>query len=485
MKKTLAFLLAAIMIFAVIGCTSQPAAANPTTDSAAAPAKTEEQKPAEQKPAEQKPAEAAPATTTIDDLDPLEFAKSLTTPVKVEIWGKEKNGKEGDRGWWANVCCEELNKIYPNVTFEYIYQGGYDDVSQKVHTAAAAGQYPALFTTEESMVKGFADIAEDMRNFVPSSVVNDWIPGLMVSMYGPNGEVYGAPYGRSLPILVCNETYLNQAGWKAEDIKTNEDMFAAAKAVYEKTGIPGLINYWDTDAWHWESAVYADGGSILSEDGSKPTFGKDYDYVGSVFLKQIQQGLLEGYVHSTYDTPEPDSTRDQMFSNGEVAMMIRSNNGTRSYIENAKEKGFTVKCMVQPAGQGGKYGITSGGSNFVMCKNCSYEEKVFAGVFLSYFYSVENMMRIVNATGMMPCTISARDSEEGKKYVEEHEYMQVVYESQNYLHARPNTPYWTEMYNYAVDKLEQFSLYPDKTDVDAMIDDISTKFAQIIQDNAW
>ena len=476
MKKTLAFLLAAVMIFAVIGCVSQPPATNTTNDGASAPAQE----------GEQKPAEAAPeAAATIDALDPMELAKSLTSPIKVEIWGKEKTAKENDRGYWANLFCEELNAIYPNVTFEYIYQGGYDDVSQKVHTAAAAGQYPALFTTEESMVKGFADIAEDMRNFVPSAVVNDWIPGLMVSMIGPNGEVLGAPYGRSLPVLVCNETYLEQAGWKAEDIKTNEDMFAAAKAVYEKTGIPGLINYWDTDAWHWESAVYADGGSILSEDGSTPTFGKDYDYVGSVFLKQIQQGLLEGYVHSTYDTPEPDSTRDLMFGNGEVAMMIRSNNGTRSHIENAQSNGFQVKVVLQPAGKGGQYGITSGGSNFVMCKNCSYEEKVFAGVFLSYFYTPENMMRIVHATGMMPCSESAKNSEDGKKYVEENEYMQVVFESQKHLHARPNSPYWTEMYNYAVDKLEQFSLYPDKTDVDSMIDDISTKFAQIIQDNAW
>ena len=49
----------------------------------------------------------------------------------------------------------------------------------------------------------------------------------------------------------------------------------------------------------------------------------------------------------------------------------------------------------------------------------------------------------------------------------------------------PNTPYWSEMYNYAFDKLEQFTLFPENTDVEKMIDDIEAKFKQIIQDNAW
>ena len=467
-KKAMALLLAAIMIFALTGCASKPADSTSNGD-AVTPAETEKQG----------------AASSIDDIDPMELAQSLTSPVTVEIWSNQKDEKETQRGYWAKMICEELTEKYPNVTFTHVYQGSYSDVSQKVHTAAAAHQYPTLFVTEESMVKGFADIAEDMRNFVPAATIADWTPGLMVSMIADDGTILGAPWARSLPVLLCNETYLEKAGWKAEDIKTNEDMFAAAKAVYEKVGVPGLINYWDTDAWHWESAIYADGGSVLSDDGLTPTFGKDYDYVGSVFLKQIQQGLIEGYVHSTYDTPEPDSTRDQMFSNGEVAMMIRSNNGTRTYIENAQSNGYEVVVMMQPAGKGGQYGITSGGANFVMCKDASYEQKVFAGVFLKRFYEVDNMMNILNATGMMPCTESAKNSEEGKKYTEENQYIQVVHESQNYLHARPNTPYWTEMYTYAVDKLEQFSLYPDKTDVDSMIDDISTKFSQIIQDNAW
>jgi len=429
--------------------------------------------------------QSAIAETPIDELDPMELAKSLKEPVTVEIWGKEKDSEEKQRGYWAKVFCEELTEMYPNVTFEYIYQGSYDDVLQKVNTAAAAGIYPALFTTEESMVQGFAEMAEDLRSFVPSSVVNDWTAGLLVSMYGPNGELLGAPFGRSLPVLLCNETLLNEAGWKTEDIKTNEDMFAAAKAVKEATGKYGFCAFWDTDAWHWESAVYADGGSVLTEDGSAPSFGKDYDYVGSVFLKQIQKGLIEGYVYNPYGEANASNARLTQFVNGEVAMQICSNNDILTKIVNCEANGYTVKTNIQPAGQNGTYGITSGGSNWVMPKKASYEEKVFAGVFLSYFSAPENAKRIIDACGMMPFTESFMNSEDGQKFISENEYMQTVFDSQQYLHARPNTPYWTEMYTYAVDKLNQFSLYPDQTDVDAMIDDMSNKFAQIIEDNEW
>ena len=41
------------------------------------------------------------------------------------------------------------------------------------------------------------------------------------------------------------------------------------------------------------------------------------------------------------------------------------------------------------------------------------------------------------------------------------------------------------MYTYGIDKVEQFTLQPDKTDVYALIDDLELKFQQIIDDNAW
>ena len=40
-------------------------------------------------------------------------------------------------------------------------------------------------------------------------------------------------------------------------------------------GIYGHAQYWDEDAWPWESAVYSEGGSIDNEDGTEIVFNTE------------------------------------------------------------------------------------------------------------------------------------------------------------------------------------------------------------------
>lgn len=110
---------------------------------------------------------------------------------------------------------------------------------------------------------------------------------------------------------------------------------------------------------------------------------------------------------------------------------------------------------------------------------------MIAGGFLAYLAQDDNIVENAELTGSMMITESALVSDGGKKLLAEKPYFQAIYDSVPYLHARPNTPYWTEMYTYAVDKLEQFTLNYATTDVNSMIDDIETKFQSIIDDNAW
>ncbi len=428
---------------------------------------------------------AASAPAGPDDVDLKELAANYDGEIKVEIWGKDSIGEdESSRGFLINKLAQEYASQFDNVTIDYIHQGSYSEVAEKVMAAAAAQTLPAMFMTEEAMVKGFAAIAADMREYVPSATLDNYMQGLLVSMYDENGRLLAAPYARSLPVLYANEQLLAEAGWKIEDIKTNDDMFAAAKDVKDKTGAYGYCLFWDSDAWHWESAIYADGGAVLTEDGSAPSFGKDYDYVGAKFVNRIKEGLLEGYIVSPYGTPKPGDTRDDMLSKGEVAMTLTSCNSMPQRANKMAENGYTLVTTIQPQGEGG-YSVTSGGSNWVICESASYEQKMIAGGFLDFLASDENILSMTVNCGNMMITEGALASEGGQQLLEEKPYFQAVYDSTPYLHARPNTSFWTEMYIYATDKLEQFSLNPATTDVEAMVDDIETKFQQIIDDNTW
>lgn len=479
MKKLLSVLLTAVLVLGLAarggGQTSQSAA--PSTDSSAPAA------PAESAPAEsQEPADEIKGP---DDVDLQELAANYDGEIHIEIWGKDSVGKdESSRGYLISKIAEEFSAMYDNVSIEYIYQGSYADVQVKVMSAGAAGELPTLFMTEESMVKGFEAIAANLYDYIPSATIANYQEGLLTSMYSADGKLMGAPMARSLPVLYVNKEILAEAGWKGSDIKTLDDLTRCAKEVYEKTGVPGYAMWWDTDIWHWESIIYADGGQVLSDDGSKPTFGKDYGYVGAKFANKVKEGLIEGYIISPYSSPEPYDEMSNLFCSGKLATMMISCNSMPGRAKRAAENGYTMETYVQPAGEAG-ISVTSGGSNWVICEPSTYEQKIFAGAFLAYMAEDEQVMRITNNTGSMMITNSAMATDAAKQLLEENPYFRATYDTIPYLHERPNTPYWTEMYTYASDKLAQFTLYPAETNVEAMVDDLEVKFQQIINDNVW
>ena len=409
---------------------------------------------------------------------------SLTEDIHLEIWGKD-SASEGDRGEIFSDFAEEFSSQFEHVTIEYVFQGKYDDVRQKVTAASVAGNLPAIWMAEESTVKSFAAIAADLNEWIPSATVNDYLPGLLsASLHDDEGRLIGAPAARSNPVMFVNNEVLAAAGWTGDQIKTNDDLFQCAKDIYEKTGKPGMAVWWDTDLWHWESEIYADGGQILTDDGQHPAFGKDYDYVGAKFVLRVQEGLKEGYLVSFYTAPKPYDAVTLALTTGEIGIALISSNSMKKRYDAAAENGYTLSTYVQPAGEAGIH-VTGGGSCWVMADTISENEKLFAGGYLAYIASVDKMVERTRRFGDMMVTQSALDSEGGKALIEELPGLQAIYDSVQYLHARPNTPYWAEMYSYGADKLAQFSLNYETTDVYAMIDDMELKFQQIIDDNAW
>ena len=409
---------------------------------------------------------------------------ALTEDIHIEIWGKDGTAKENSRGTIFTNFADEYSAMFDHVTVEYIHQGGYDAVREKVMAASVAGDLPGIWMAEESTVKSFAAIAADLNKYVPEATVKDYLPGLLSSSLYDGDRLIGAPAARSNPVMFVNNEVLAAAGWTGDMIKTNDDLFQCAKEIHEKTGKAGLAIWWDTDLWHWESEIYADGGQVLTDDGQHPAFGKDYDYVGAKYALRIQEGLKEGYVVSYYTDPEPYSSVTLNLTTGELGIALISSNSMKSRYTAAAENGYTLNVYVQPAGEGGIH-VTGGGSCWVLADSKSETEKAFAGGYLSYIASVDKMVERTRRNGDMMVTQSALDSEGGKALIEEVPGLQAIYDSVPYLHARPNTPYWAEMYTYGADKLAQFCLNYETTDVYALIDEMELKFQQIIDDNAW
>jgi ABC-type glycerol-3-phosphate transport system substrate-binding protein len=226
MKKVFAILLALTVLLSLAACGG--AAETPTESPAKSSAESSTQSPAEE-------------VKGPDNVDLKELAANYNGEIHIEIWGKDSVGKdESSRGYLISKIAEEFSAMYDNVSIEYIYQGSYDEVAEKIMAAAAANDLPTMFLTEELMVRGFESIAADLRKYIPSTTIEDYQQGLLASMIGQNGELLGAPFARSLPVLYVNKELLEKAGWNGADIKTNEDMFQCARDVKEATGAYGL-----------------------------------------------------------------------------------------------------------------------------------------------------------------------------------------------------------------------------------------------------
>lgn len=416
-----------------------------------------------------------------DDVDLKELAANYDGDINVTIWGTWT--ADTPRGGWLAQKAAEFAAQFDNVNFEYVSQGNYAGINEKIMQGAAAGDLPTLFYVEEAVVPGYNDITMDMRDVLPEATIDNYLDGLMVSLVDEDGKVMAVPMSRSLSVLYVNETLLGKAGWKGEDIKTVDDMLKCAKAVYEATGVPGFSLFWDSDCWFFESMIYAYGGQVLSDDGQEVTFGKDYDYVGAKYMEAVKDGLVEGWITHTYSAAQPDNQLKQNFQNGEVAMMLFSNNNFTAYEETLESNGYEFSLQLQP--EGTVRSIVSGGGNWMLSNTASYEEAMMAGGWLQYIASDENVLGWTDLCGAFLITESAYNSEAAQAMFAENPNHLKVYETMNYLHKRVNTPYWVEMYTYMHDKLSQFALYPENTDIYATVDDMAAKCAQIIEDNAW
>lgn len=406
---------------------------------------------------------------------------AATDEIHVVIWGTW--GPDTPRGGWLADRATEFSAMFDHVNVEYVSQGNYAGINEKITQGAAAGDLPTLFYVEEAVVPGYNDLTMDLREVLPEETIDNYLDGLMVSLIAEDGKVMAVPMSRSLSILYVNESLLEEAGWKGEDIETIDDMLTAAKAVYEATGVPGFSLFWDSDCWFFESMIYAYGGQVLSDDGQEVTFGEDYDYVGAKYMEAVQEGLIEGWIAQTYTAAQPDTELKLKFQNGEVAMMLFSNNNFTAYQQALEDNGYKMSLQLQP--EGTERSIVSGGGNWMLANTAAPAEAMMAGGWLQYIASDENVLSWTDLCGAFIITESAYESETAQEMFEENPNHLKVYETMNYLHKRVNTPYWVEMYTYMHDKLSQFALYPESTDIYATVDDMANKCAQIIEDNAW
>ncbi|QYR20970.1 ABC transporter substrate-binding protein [Paenibacillus sp. sptzw28] len=209
-----------------------------------------------------KTAQANETTAAAANLKPQETKE----PVTIEFW----YGLGGKLGENMKTLIDEFNASQKEVIVKGVVQADYSETEQKLQAAIAAGKVPAavLSSNVEWARKGYFAPMDEMMKQYPNYNKEDFVQTFLAQGQ-VDGKQYFIPMYGTTQVMYYRKDLFKKYGIKAEDLKTWEDLAAAAAKMTEKSNGKTTIYGWEP-MWGRDNlidAVLSKGGRILSEDG--------------------------------------------------------------------------------------------------------------------------------------------------------------------------------------------------------------------------
>ncbi|SDY52566.1 extracellular solute-binding protein [Herbiconiux ginsengi] len=174
------------------------------------------------------------------------------------------------------IAVANLEKKYPGLVVNAEPQSttSYDDLTKTIVADIAVGKRPDLIMSGLGQLKFWVDTYQPAP--IDTAALASTYQSQFLSAGTVDGTVYLAPAQISAPVLLVNQSILDQAGaGDASDIHTFDDLVAAAKTVTEKTGQPSVtIPAQGLADWYSQAFVQGSGETFVNADGTAG-FGTD------------------------------------------------------------------------------------------------------------------------------------------------------------------------------------------------------------------
>lgn len=167
-----------------------------------------------------------------------------------------------------DVAVANLKEKYPELTINTQPRpsSNYDDLTKQVVADIAVGKRPDITMSGLGQVRFWVDTYQAQP--IDPAVLSDTYQSQFLGAGTVDGEVYLAPAQISAPVLLVNETLLDDAGVTG-DIETFDDLVAAAEKVSATTGNPSVSIPTDgLGEWFSQAFIQGAGGTFIAEDGS-------------------------------------------------------------------------------------------------------------------------------------------------------------------------------------------------------------------------
>lgn len=331
--------------------------------------------------------------------------------VEVEFW--YSGGKTA-----VNVVAdivEEFNSSQDKYHVSCVTQADYDETYQKLQAGIAGGTAPDMALLGVDSASALNDKAQlvDINTYVEADSdfeKEDYIEVFYNQGVDAEGKMFGFPAYGTTQVLYYNIQAFEDAGVKAEDIKTWQDLAEAAEKITNDS-VVGWEPMWGKD--NLVDAVLSNGGSIFNEDMTKVTINtEEWVEVWESFRQWIHDDKImkihsggQGweYWYATIDDVIQDKAGGYTGSSGDQADLDFS----------------IVAAMEQPGFNDNAAAPSAEAKELVMLGSSSEEEKQGAYEFMKYFTTPENQAKWSMETGYVAVRLSTQEVPEFKEYTDE------------------------------------------------------------------
>ena len=334
--------------------------------------------------------------------------------VEIEFW----YGLGGKLGETMESIINDFNETQDEVKVIGVQQSDYAETKRLVQSAIASGKVPAtvLFTNQylqQFAEKGTLEYLDSYIENAPEFHKEDLVESLMDYCQDADGRIFGLPVYGTTQVMYYNIKAFKDAGINASDIKTWQDLSAAAKKIHEKNSkMAGWEPMWGKD--NMVDAALSNGASILSKDGKTVEINSDaWVEVWDSFRSWIHDDKTMK-IHSGGQGWEYwYKTIDDVLAN--KAGGYTGSSGDQADLDFTK-----VAAMEQPGWGSNASAPTANALQLVMLENSSDEEKQGVYEFMKYFTTAENQANWSMNTGYVAVRKSTQDVEKFKTYAKDH-----------------------------------------------------------------
>lgn len=197
-------------------------------------------------------------------------APAGSAPVTIEFW----YGLGGKLGENMESLIQKFNASQQEVIVKGIVQADYTETEQKLQAAIASGQVPAavLSSNIDWARKRYFAAMDTLISQLPDFKQEDFVQTFL-EQGQVDGKQYFLPMYGTTQVMYYRKDAFAKSGIDASQIKTWEDLAAAAKKMTVSEGGKTSFYGWEPmwGSGNMIDAVFSKGGSILSADGTKVT----------------------------------------------------------------------------------------------------------------------------------------------------------------------------------------------------------------------